>query len=470
LTLVVRLPVKAVEKMWCLDLVQALRFRDTSARRRSPNGMLQVSTGFQDGNDGSQLNGNRLTFIDVFAGCGGLSLGLMQAGWTGVFAVEKDKFAFETLKANLLLGKGGPRYDWPEWLPQEPICAMQLLDKHSAKLESLSGEIDLMAGGPPCQGFSSAGKRKAADPRNALMDSYLKLVRKIRPRTVLIENVNGITVDFVDEASKDGRINYAEKLVRELSKDYRVRWKMINVSDFGVPQARVRFFLLGLRKDLEESADPFNTLTDSRSGFLQTKGLLPSTGARAAISDLELGTGESAKIDCPDSRGFQAIAYGEARTNFQKLMRKGAGEVPDSSRLARHRPHIKARFGQIIETSHNDGRLNVSISRELRESFGLKKMALRVLDPDRPSPTITSMPDDLLHYREPRTLTVRENARLQSFPDWFQFRGKYTTGGELRKQEVPRFTQVANAVPPLMAEAIGLAISSWLAGSKASPG
>src|SRR6201986_2192813 len=82
-------------------------------------------------------------------------------------------------------------------------------------------------------------------------------------------------------------------------------------------------------------------------------------------------------------------------------------------------------------------------------------MATRVLDPDRPSPTITSMPDDLLHYGEPRILTVRENARLQSFPDWFAFKGKYTTGGHLRRREVPRFTQVANAVPPLVARAIG---------------
>ena len=98
----------------------------------------------------------------------------------------------------------------------------------------------------------------------------------------------------------------------------------------------------------------------------------------------------------------------------------------------------------------------------MRERFGLKKMALRVLDPDRPSPTITSMPDDLLHYSEPRTLTVRENARLQTFPDWYSFQGKYTTGGHLRKLEVPRFTQVANAVPPLVARAIGEALADLL--------
>jgi DNA (cytosine-5)-methyltransferase 1 len=101
----------------------------------------------------------------------------------------------------------------------------------------------------------------------------------------------------------------------------------------------------------------------------------------------------------------------------------------------------------------------------MRARFGLKKMALRVLDPDRPSPTITSMPDDLLHYSEPRTLTVRENARLQTFPDWYSFQGKYTTGGHLRKQEVPRFTQVANAVPPLVARAIGEALTDLLKGN-----
>jgi DNA (cytosine-5)-methyltransferase 1 len=120
------------------------------------------------------------------------------------------------------------------------------------------------------------------------------------------------------------------------------------------------------------------------------------------------------------------------------------------------------RFREIIKLSHAEGRLNTSISADIRARFGIKKMALRVLDPDRPSPTITSMPDDLLHYSEPRTLTVRENARLQTFPDWYSFQGKYTTGGHLRKQEVPRFTQVANAVPPLVARAIGETLTELL--------
>jgi DNA (cytosine-5)-methyltransferase 1 len=134
----------------------------------------------------------------------------------------------------------------------------------------------------------------------------------------------------------------------------------------------------------------------------------------------------------------------------------GAGEtVPGDLRLARHSDDIVDRFQEIIELSHANGRLNTRISDAMRARFGLKKRTLRVLDPDRPSPTITSLPDDLLHYTEPRALTVRENARLQSFPDWFLFKGKYTTGGHLRRKEVPRFTQVANAVPPLVARAFG---------------
>ena len=120
-------------------------------------------------------------------------------------------------------------------------------------------------------------------------------------------------------------------------------------------------------------------------------------------------------------------------------------------------------LGEIIEICHAEGRLNTTIRAETRHRYGLKKQALRVLDPDRPAPTITSMPDDLLHYAEARTLTVREHARLQSFRDWFVFRGKYTTGGERRRHEVPRFTQVANAVPPLVAQAIGEAIVAMAA-------
>ena len=101
-----------------------------------------------------------------------------------------------------------------------------------------------------------------------------------------------------------------------------------------------------------------------------------------------------------------------------------------------------------------------------REQYGTKKRRICLMDPWEPAPTITTLPDDVLHYSEPRILTVRESARLQSFPDWFQFRGKFTTGGSRRTKECPRYTQVGNAVPPLLARAIGLAIKAVLDASK----
>jgi DNA (cytosine-5)-methyltransferase 1 len=106
---------------------------------------------------------------------------------------------------------------------------------------------------------------------------------------------------------------------------------------------------------------------------------------------------------------------------------------------------------------HAEFRKGVGLSPKEREVLGLKKNAIVVLRGDRPSHTLTTLPDDYLHYCESRILTVRENARLQSFPDWFAFQGKYTTGAKLRTQEAPRYTQVGNAVPPLVAEVLGLA-------------
>ena len=97
-----------------------------------------------------------------------------------------------------------------------------------------------------------------------------------------------------------------------------------------------------------------------------------------------------------------------------------------------------------------------------REQYSTKKHRIYPMDPWVPAPTITTLPDDVLHYSEPRILTVRESARLQSFPDWFQFRGKFTTGGDRRTKECPRYTQVGNAVPPLLARAIGLTIRAVL--------
>lgn len=415
-------------------------------------------------------SGDQPVFIDAFAGCGGLSLGLLRSGWRGMFAIEKDAFAFDTLKTNLIDPNARLRYDWPNWLEQQPWTIEALMEAHGDKLSALRGQVDLLAGGPPCQGFSSAGRRRQGDPRNELVERYLEFVELVLPKMVLIENVRGITYDFVDD---DGRVpprNFAAELIARLGRHYHVYKDTVRCSEFGVPQQRPRFFLVGMLKaemrKLPRRDDPFARLRSSKVRFLAERGLRSRVSCKQAISDLERAHAGSGP--CPDSKGYEALLTAPPRTAYQRLMRDGfAGAVPDT-RLAKHRAHIIERFTNIIADCKSAGRLCVQLNREMRDRYGIKKMATRVLDPDKAAPTITSMPDDLLHYSEPRTLTVRENARLQTFPDWFAFQGKYTTGGERRAREVPRFTQVANAVPPLIAEMWGEVLMKYLAAARSA--
>jgi DNA (cytosine-5)-methyltransferase 1 len=291
---------------------------------------------------------------------------------------------------------------------------------------------------------------------------YLRLVQILKPNIVLIENVRGFTMDF---AVGESVTNYASALKTVLSDDYKIYERLLDLSHFGVPQARTRYFVIAIKSSVG-TADPFKLLESRIPSFLRTLGISAPISSSNAISDLEIrrcGTEPS-----KDTKGFKQIAYDRPLTRYQKLMNL-SGTKPSDLRLAHHADDITQRFQEIIDLSNAEGRLNTSISTEVRERFGLKKRALRVLDPDRPSPTITSMPDDLIHYSEPRTLTVRENARLQSFPDWYAFQGKYTTGGQLRKKEVPRFTQVANAVPPLVARAIGEMLTILMAEATQAP-
>lgn len=402
------------------------------------------------------------TFVDVFAGCGGLSLGLKRAGWRGLFAIERDPFAFETLSSNFPGKLGALSYAWPPQIERKAWDIAELLESRREALEALSGSVDLLAGGPPCQGFSHAGRRRPDDPRNRLFEAYLELVGILKPKIVLIENVRGFTSGFDAELS-GGIANFADTLKARLAPDYETVSQILLASDYGVPQSRSRFFLVGLRRGQGRQSRlsrMFQDLVAHREGFLKEKGLPLRATARDAISDLEVR--QNGVVPCNDCKGFDAIAYLGPRSEYQIAMRDGHQGAPSDTRLARHRADIKERFASIIRASNEEGRLNTTISRETRAALGLKKMAIRVMDPLGPAPTITSLPDDLIHYSEPRTLTVRENARLQTFPDWFAFHGKYTTGGERRAREVPRFTQVANAVPPLLAEQIGVQLLTLL--------
>lgn len=404
------------------------------------------------------------TYIDLFSGCGGLSLGLGNAGWQGLFAVEKDKMAFETFHRNMVIeGKRYSHFDWPSWLPQSATTIQNLLKKYPDQLKALRGKVDLIAGGPPCQGFSMAGMRNSKDPRNKMSQEYIKMVDIIRPKFLVLENVRGFNVAFKNGTGKTKQIPYSH-IVRKAIEDlgYKVSSDVITSSDFGVPQIRTRFIMIGIREDIPFHECPIITLYSQRETFLNSKGL-PPTGVtvKDAISDLEHSR-RGAKLihhSGSESSGFKKLDYTPPKelTHFQKLMRDGiSSEKPNSLRIARHRDSTVEKF-KIIQQLCTPGR---SLNDKFKAEIGTKKQSICVLDPNKPSRTLTTLPDDILHYKEPRILTVRESARIQSFPDDYEFTGKYTTGGTSRTKECPRYTQVGNAVPPLLGEAIGNLLGS----------
>lgn len=423
-----------------------------------------------------------LVFVDLFAGCGGLSLGLLNSGWKGLFAIEQSADAFKTLRHNLIDDKGGhsskrPRFNWPQWLDIKPHEIRSFINSHESELRALSRKIDLVAGGPPCQGFSFAGRRNNRDPRNQLFKYHLKLVQLVKPKLVFLENVQGIDIAFGTKSrgSKgkvQSRKSYAARIKDSLeAQGYKVQQELVRAVDYGVPQFRPRYFTVGIRKDIFRAHPElkfFDVLRETRSRFLNSRDLpadRPVT-VEEAISDLQLAGANISECNDAESRpGFEQIVYKQPITPYQKLMHGDMnGQAPNSLRLARHRPETIGRFKEIHETC----RKGVSLSKADRARLGIKKTSTTPLAPDQPSHTLTTLPDDLLHYSEPRIHTVREHARLQSFPDWFEFHGKYTTGGARRTQECPRYTQVGNAVPPLLAEATGEALTKLLERSRIS--
>ncbi len=404
----------------------------------------------------------RLSFVDVFAGCGGMSLGLFEAGWTGQFAIEKNRDAFNTLAKNLIDGKRHS-FAWPSWLPRKACTTRTFLAKYGRKLGTLKGKINLIAGAPPCQGFSLAGRRLHSDPRNSLFKEYLQIVNQVRPRFLLVENVQGFSFPFRKTGGqRTAHKPYSDVLANQLANlGYTTFSELVNFSEYGVPQNRTRFVLLGIRKgDPAEvklkGCTPFELLRRRRTAFLRSRHLSVTrpTSARQAIVDLE--TKGCQLADCPSQpySGFKEIMYAvdRSRPRFVVLMQRHAHGSPDSLRLPRHKPRTIRQFEKIILSC----RQGQSLNQADRARLGIKKRALTPLHPKRPASTVTTLPDDIIHYSEPRILTVRENARLQSFPDWFEFTGDYTTGGDNRRRDCPRYTQVGNAVPPLFAEAIGL--------------
>ena len=387
-------------------------------------------------------------YIDIFAGCGGLSTGLLSAGWTGLFAVEKNADAFSTLKNNLINGKD--HFLWPSWLPIQECDINEILKNHTDDLRALQGNVCLVAGGPPCQGFSMAGKRDKNDQRNKLVKSYIKFIKLVLPEAIIFENVHGFTVNFKGKKGTKQYSSYVERALKRLG--YKTIHQIIDMSEYGIPQNRKRFILVAMKNNSPKKV--FEVLNKNKESFCNSKGITCTTTVYEAISDLEKCHGTKSS---PDSKGFQAGLYGPIQSGYQRLMRQGIrpeSDVVDSHRFVNHRRDTIALHNELLAYAPVGKRINP----EDNIVPNLNRRGVTVLNRSAQAPTITSIPDEIVHYSEPRILTVREHARIQSFPDWFEFKGKYTSGGQRRRQEVPRYTQVGNAVPPLFAEQIGRAI------------
>lgn len=368
-----------------------------------------------------------LNTVDLFCGAGGLSLGFEENGFNTLVANDYHPDPCETFEHNI----------------NAPAVAEDITEISSEYLMDEGGfsseDVDVVIGGPPCKGFSLAGERDPEDPRNYLFREYVRFVESFSPDVVVMENVTGIL------SMKDGE--YKKQILKQLRDlGYKTKFDILDAADYGVPQHRRRVIFIGHDPDLDIQY-PEPTHYDSGSGQQTLTQLGESEGqdyvqVGDAISDLAfLGPGESAvEYELPPS------------SNYQEDMREDSSEVHNHV-APNHSERIQERFS-LMEPGMG--------MESLPEEHQTKKQRMIKLDPASLVDTITTLPEDFVHYSQNRIPTVREMARLQSFPDDFEFKGPRTTGGQRRTESVPQYSQVGNAVPPRLADAIAREVKAGI--------
>jgi DNA (cytosine-5)-methyltransferase 1 len=370
--------------------------------------------------------------IDLFSGAGGLSYGLGQAGFDVRLGLDNDKHALATYAEN----HSGAAL----------LADVREINGRDLMAEAGVSHVDLLAGGPSCQGFSTHGKRLADDPRNFLYKEFMRLVDDIRPSTVLIENVKGMLIAGKGAFRREVEAGFADM-------GYTVNARVLLAADYGVPQLRERVVFLASRigDDLSLPAATFGKVP--ASGELEV-GLRPHRTVDHAFSDLpRIG----------DDHRLQPSAYRtRPKNDFQKEMRDGGSKVWNHvsrplSPLARSViQHLGP--GQGLRALPPD-KLPERFQKMRRIANGeLRRDCTTLyhrLSPEKPSYTITCYFTNVsagafTHPYEDRAITAREAARLQSFPDSFKFVGS----------SIPR--QIGNAVPPLLAKAVGTSVLDHL--------
>ncbi len=436
--------------------------------------------------------------IDLFCGAGGMSEGIIQAGFDILFSNDIN-IDVETTYVNrhkqLGLIQGQNTYfhrgDIRDLTGAFITKCISSLDIFTSGRTQAPDRIDAIFGGPPCQGFSRAGKRDKNDPRNMLFKEYLRVISEMMPKYVIMENVEGFT-----DTTLDGFVGiYGNKYPEDslvpdiLLNEFKeigystLAPRILDASDYGVPQKRKRVIFIAYLSGLSTPMYPQPTHKNNEKVSLAQ-----------AIGDLIIDKNMREKTN-PKLTAFQQESI-NGRTKDTKNRFPNKQSKTSNCEIAKHQPIIVERFSLYKEGEDTNALIrriqkegidlknkpylvaecekkihNKYTVTEIIKLFGeakadkdlitalvTKKVARTKLNRNYPSLTVLTLPDDYISPFENRIFTVRELARLQSFDDSFVFLGKRTTGGQRRKLEVPQYTQVGNAVPPLLAKAIAMQI------------
>jgi len=396
------------------------------------------------------------TFIDLFAGCGGLSEGFYQEGFKSIVHLDFDAPSCETLKERMRF------YNYPEkTIKNAVICGDISCNDVQMQVNKVVGDndIDVLVGGPPCQTFSSVGRAQDKhsmrnDPRNYLFRSYLEILEKHKPKIFVFENVSGLL-----SAKPNGNFIFPE-IVENMSEHYSLCDNkdtiLLNSVHYGVPQIRKRVILIGVRKDLKiNPLDIYNAIEKTHYSpemelKNEIKGLKKYLTVKDAIFDLpKLLPGEG------EEEVFHKI---EKKNSYLKLIRKN-GSTQLFNHVARnHNQNDQERY-KILSKNNWQLKELADVRPDLihhdPKHFGNRYTVQASNKPGRTVVAHLYKDGNLFIHpdsEQSRTFTVREAARIQSFPDDFKFIGSRTN----------QYKQVGNAVPPLMAKQIAKAIKKFL--------
>jgi DNA (cytosine-5)-methyltransferase 1 len=396
----------------------------------------------------------KLTFIDLFAGCGGLSEGFYKQGFHGLTHVEYDHYACESLRTRTKY------YGYTE--DKVSVLEKDITDEDIIKqieLEVSNKSVDLLIGGPPCQSFSSLGRAKDEngmknDPRNYLFESYEKILNHFKPKIFVFENVTGLL------SAKLGKEKTVNIILKKLGKDYKLikdpNNMVLNSCDYGVPQVRKRVILIGVRKGIEiEPMEIYNNIIKTHyrpeSSDKERNKKRKYVTVKEAISDLpSIKPGEGEKVIEHSINSWNDY-LSKVRSKNETILLDHVSRTHNGKDRKRYYEMSKNKwtFTELLEKKPS---LNHIKQRVFNNSYVVQFW-------DKPARTIIAHlykdGNQFIHpdYKQERTITPREAARLQSFPDDFVFEGSRTQ----------QYKQIGNAVPPLMAEAIAKSIKKVLA-------